>query len=270
MSLELKSLHFIETVAKNSKQPLYAGNSGGKDSAVMEHLLQKSGIEYFSQYANTTMDPPGTIKHIRTNYPHTKIIHPEESFYQLVERKGLPTRLTRFCCEVLKENVSIGKMNFEGVRSAESTSRQNRDYIQCDTRKSMQRAQHIYPIYDWRDKDIWEYIRKNKIELAPAYSNGLHRLGCVGCPLITRKGQRAKEFRLYPRYYEAIKRAIQKGMNNNPQWKISCATNQNADKAMQWWLSGKTIEEYFPYSFEKTEVRWEKKIKYVQFALNLH
>ena len=125
MTLEEKTIQFIQKVAESySNETLYAGNSGGKDSAVLDYLLQKSGIEYTSIYANTTIDPIGTIKHIRVNYPHTIIMQPKETFYQLVERKGLPTRLNRYCCEFLKEYVSVGKIMFEGVRSSESKNRQ--------------------------------------------------------------------------------------------------------------------------------------------------
>jgi phosphoadenosine phosphosulfate reductase len=258
MNLEDKAIKFIKTVANSTDQKLYAGNSGGKDSAVLDYLLQKSGIDYNSFYTNTTIDPPKTISHIRTNYPHTEILQPKETFYQLVERKGLPTRLNRYCCEYLKEYGSVGRMVFEGVRSAESRKRQGRDYIQCDTRKWQKGAKHIYPIYDWSDEDVWDFIAKYKIELPPHYEYA-DRLGCVGCPLVSRKGHREKEFAQYPKYYEAIKKAITKGMANNPQWKITCATDGNGDIAMKWWLSGKTMNEFFDtYSFVKTDVCWKK------------
>lgn len=258
MNLEERAIIFIQTVAKNTDKPLFAGNSGGKDSAVVDYLLQKSEIKYTSIYANTTIDPIGTIKHIRENYPHTIISQPKESFYQLVERKGLPTRLNRYCCERLKEYVSVGKIMFEGVRSAESRGRQNRDYIQCDTRIWQKGSQHVYPIYDWEDSDVWGFIKEKNIKLAPAYSNGLPRLGCVGCPLVSRKGARVEEFKLYPKYYEAIQKAIQKGMDKNPQWKLTCATGGSGDLAMQWWLSGKTMNEFFPGKFNKTIDGWER------------
>jgi len=244
MKIEENAIKFIQTVARNISE-LYAGNSGGKDSAVVDHLLQKAGIKYQSYYTNTTIDPPKTISHIRDNYPHTLILQPELTFYQLVEKKGLPTRLTRFCCEKLKEYGSIGKNVFEGVRSSESKSRQGRDYIQCDNRKWQKGAQHIYPIYDWRDEDVYEYIDKYNIKLAPHYGTGAYRLGCVGCPLVSRKGARQAEFDLYPRYYIAIKNAIGKGMINNPQWKLSQLTKGDPELAMKWWLTGKTMNEYF-------------------------
>jgi phosphoadenosine phosphosulfate reductase len=245
MDNESKSIQFIRKVAEGYTELLYAGNSGGKDSAVLDFLLQKSEIRYQSIYMNTTIDPPGTIGHIRKYYPHTKILQPKLSFYKLVEKKSLPTRINRYCCQYLKEYAGIGVSTFEGIRSAESLNRQGRDYIQCDSRKSMKGAKHIYPLYDWTDKDIWDFIEKNDIKLAPAYSNGLKRLGCVGCPQVTRKGQRAHEFDLYPRYYQAIKNAIQKGMINNPQWKITELSGCDGEKAMQWWLSGKSMNDYF-------------------------
>ncbi len=244
IKLEEQAISFIKIIAKNVKEPLYAGNSGGKDSAVLDFLLQKSNIKYTSIYANTTIDPPKTIQYIKKHYPHTQILQPKETFLELVERKGLPTRLTRFCCEKLKEYVSIGRYMFEGVRSSESRNRQKRDYIQCDNRKWQKGAKHIYPIYDWTDQDVYAFIEKYKIPLAPCYQYQ-KRLGCVGCPLVTRKGAREREFKLYPAYFYAIKKSIIKGMKNNPQWKLSQLTKGDGEVAMRWWLSGKTMNEYF-------------------------
>jgi tRNA(Ile)-lysidine synthase TilS/MesJ len=41
MKLEEKAIKFIQTIARNTNQPLYAGNSGGKDSAVLDLLLHE-------------------------------------------------------------------------------------------------------------------------------------------------------------------------------------------------------------------------------------
>ena len=34
-------------------------------------------------------------------------------------------------------------------------------------------------------------------------------------------------------------------MKENPQWKLSVATKGNAELAIQWWLSKKTMNEFF-------------------------
>lgn len=249
LRLETKAISFIKTVAGAYEgRELFAGNSGGKDSAIVDWLLQLSGIKYHSYHTNTTLDPPGTIPHIKKHYPHTEILKPNETFYQLIRRKGLPTRLNRYCCEHLKEYGSIAKLVFEGVRSAESKNRKGRDYIQCDNRKWQDGAQHIYPIYDWTDIDVWDYIKMKGIILAPHYEEakkmGLTRLGCVGCPLV-KTSIRQKEFELYPKILINITKAIEQGMKENPQWKLSVATGGDAELAIQWWLSGKTMNEFF-------------------------
>ena len=247
MSLQNKinqSKRFLDTVVTNMDN-LYIANSGGKDSTVVYFLAKEIGVTLPVFHNNTTIDPDGTLQFIRETMPDTIINHPKESFYQLVERKGLPTRLNRYCCEILKESGGVGKNTIEGVRSAESKGRQGRDYIQCDTRKSMKGAKHIYPIYDWTDDDVWAFIKTRGLPVAPCYAKGMCRLGCVGCPQISRKGARIREFELYPRRWDACKKAITKGMAQHPQWKITRYTNGDGEKAMQWWLSGRTMVDYF-------------------------
>ena len=254
---EFRAIDFLKKVGE-AYGNLYLGFSGGKDSIVTYDLARRAGISFTAQYGNTTLDPPGVIKFIRDHYPDVQIIHPVESFCKLVERKGLPTRQTRWCCEHLKEYIGIGKNTIQGVRAAESKNRTGRDYIQCDNRKVMKGAQHIYPIYDWSDEEIWEYIREYNLPVPDAYEKGCVRIGCVGC-VLTSIPKRKFEFRLFPRYYDMIKRAIDKGMSNNPQWKLTVACDGDAETAMQWWLSNRSINQYFKdYTFEKINNIWTK------------
>jgi phosphoadenosine phosphosulfate reductase len=230
---------------------LILANSGGKDSTVTYFLIKELGIDIPSFHNVTTIDPNGTIKFIKDNMPDTEIKRPSLSFYELIEKKGLPKRLNRFCCDILKERDGAGKNTIEGVRASESRSRKDRDYIQCDTRKSMKQAQHIYPIYDWTDEDVWEYIKEKDLPIAPCYKLGMKRLGCVGCPLISRKGAREQEFSLYPKRLPAIGKSIKKGMLSNPQWKLSRYCDFDENIAITWWLSGKTMKDFFGYELEK-------------------
>ncbi len=244
------SIKFLHSVYKgyiNSQNGLYLANSGGKDSVVCYHLLKRAGLSIPIIHGNTTFDPPGTLKYIREYMPETLILTPPESFLQLVTRKGLPTRLNRYCCKELKEKYGAGKNTIEGVRAAESTNRTGRDYIECDRRKDMHGAQHIYPIYDWTDTHIWDYIKDNNIQLAPHYAKGFCRLGCVACPQVTRKGIREAELEAYPKYRLALEHAIAKGMANNPHWKISRYTNGNGAEAIDWWLTQFSMRDWWGY-----------------------
>ncbi len=245
-----KKIKFAIKLIRSIDKPLHLAFSGGKDSVVLYDLAVKSGVDFKAFYANTTIDPQGTLGFIRKNYPNVEVLHPKENFYQLVERKGLPTRLSRYCCEKLKEHGSVGKHCLEGVRSAESRGRQGRDYIQCDSRKWQKGAKHIYPIYDWTDAEIWLYIKANNLPVAPCYYNGFERLGCVGCPLVSKKGVRETEFNREPNKLKGIKRAIKKGMRNNPQWKLTQLTQGDPNKAIEWWLSNQTMKEYFKHKIK--------------------
>ena len=75
--------------------------SGGKDSDVILELAKMAGIPYRAIYKNTTIDPSGTIAHAKEM--GAEVIHPKESFFQLIGEKGFPTRISRWCCSVLKE-----------------------------------------------------------------------------------------------------------------------------------------------------------------------
>lgn len=246
-----KSKNLIKVVLnsrnKDFVSKLQLGFSGGKDSNVVYDLVMDIDNSIPCFYANTTIDPPGTLSYIRNNFPNVQVLYPKEGFYSLVRRKGLPTRLGRYCCVILKEYVGVGKNTFEGVRSEESRNREGRDYIQCDNRKSYKGGQHIYPIYDWTEQDVWDYIKIRGIQTNPNYiQNGgcMKRIGCVGCPLAGKK-QRAEEFAHFPKYLEAAKNAIHKGMINNPQWKLTKLSNGNPEVAINWWLSRLTMNEYF-------------------------
>ena len=237
----------INSKDKEFVKKLILGFSGGKDSCVVYDLVMDVDNSIPCYYANTTIDPLGTLPYIKNNFPNVEILYPKESFFQLVKRKGLPTRLTRFCCVYLKEYVGVGKNMFEGIRSEESQKRQGRDYIQCDSRKSYKGGKHIYPIYDWSEKDVWDYIKIRGIKTNPNYiQNGgcMSRIGCVGCPLAGRN-QRLREFEIFPKYLNAAKLAIDKGMKTHPQWKLSELTKGDADLAIQWWLSGETMNDFF-------------------------
>lgn len=256
---EQEAISFIKRVYHVFGGEFYAGNSGGKDSAVLDHLLQRAGIPYQSYHTNTTMDPPGTLRYIRTNYPHTQIMNPKKTFLQLVEDRSLPTRLARYCCGELKEYASIGKQVFLGVRRAESRQRQGRSRIYYDTNKRHKGTIHFYPIYYWTDDEVWDYIDAHQIPIHPAYDQGLERVGCVGCPLAG-VPKRKSEFEKYPKYYNNIRNAIERGMAKNPQWKLTVATDGDADIAMDWWMSNRTINEYFKdYEFYKQDGKWRKR-----------
>lgn len=94
--------------------------SGGKDSDVILELAKMSGIPYRAIYKNTSIDPPGTIAHCKEK--GAEVLAPKIRFFDLVKRKGIPTRRVRFCCEHLKEYKVLDRA-VHGIRRSESYKR---------------------------------------------------------------------------------------------------------------------------------------------------
>lgn len=97
--------------------------SGGKDSDVILQLAKESGIYYKAFYKNTTIDPPGTLRHVREN--GVEVIQPKEKFFALIAKKGFPSFRFRFCCQALKEYKILNTAVW-GVRADESPKRRAR------------------------------------------------------------------------------------------------------------------------------------------------
>lgn len=176
--------------------------SGGKDSDVILHLARLAGIPFTAIYKNTTIDPPGTIKHCQEN--GVQIVQPKNTFFELIDHKGFPTRRARFCCSELKE-YKIKDHAVLGIRREESKARQKR-YAEpqiCRVYSKDSKCKQYFPILFWNKEDIKEYIEQNGIKLHPLYYNddGIidieRRLGCMCCPLAADCGR--SEFQHYPK-----------------------------------------------------------------------
>lgn len=196
------SIKFLQAVSKaKNGEVLELCYSGGKDSDVILALAKMSGIPFRAIYKNTTIDPKGTLEHVRKN--NVEVCQPQKSFFQIIRQKGMPTRQRRFCCEILKE-YKILDTQILGIRTAESNKRKltYKEPSQCRIYKNKGRAEQIYPIINWTNEDVARFVEEYSIQCHPLYyTNGVFdvnkRLGCVGCPLTTRK-QRIQEFKENP------------------------------------------------------------------------
>lgn len=188
--------------------------SGGKDSDVILQLAKEAGINFRAIYKNTTIDPPGTIKHVREM--GVEIRQPKMSFFKLIEKNGFPNRFTRFCCRFLKEYKILDR-NIMGVRKAESTKRAARYVEPTECRYYGSKKEHVeafYPILEWTDDDVLAFILDRKLKLAPVYykKDGTidikRRLGCMCCPMASNR-KRIEQFKEHPGMVKAyIKNGI--------------------------------------------------------------
>ena len=187
--------------------------SGGKDSDVILELAKMAGIPYRAIYKNTTIDPKGTIAHAKEM--GAEVIRPKKTFFQLVSENGFPSRFARFCCSALKE-YKICDRAIQGIRRSESKKRAERykEPEMCRVYSAKEKAKIYLPILEWTDQDVEEFIKERNIKCHPLYYRGeqfdvTQRLGCMGCPLASRK-KRIQFFKDNPKMLKAWIRAGQK------------------------------------------------------------
>lgn len=166
-----QSIRLLQSVQKRYDGEIELAYSGGKDSDVILQLAKEAGIRYKAIYKNTTIDPPGTIAHVKEM--GVEIIRPKENFFQLIAKKGFPNRFSRFCCEVLKEYKILDKTVI-GVRKEESRARKERynEPTECryyGSKKKENHVEQIYPILEWTNEDVRDFILDRGLKLAPVY-----------------------------------------------------------------------------------------------------
>lgn len=234
----------------------YLAFSGGKDSQCIYHLAKEAGVKFDAHNNHTTVDPPELVYFIRENYPDVIVEKPELSMWQLIVKKRMPpTRMVRYCCDVLKEGSGIGRIVVTGVRWAESSKRKNRDVIEIIASRKKDKIKLnsdndedrrmfetcitkskriVNPIIDWEDADVWSYIKSRGIKYCKLYNEGFERLGCVGCPMAGQTG-RERDFKRWPTYRRAYLRAFQKMIDSRiaDGLKTNWKTGQ---EAFDWWM----------------------------------
>ena len=218
----VQAVKLLQVCYKSAGEPLEVAYSGGKDSDVILELAKMSGIEYRAIYKNTTIDPPGTIKHVKEN--GVEIRRPKDTFFSLMSKRGYPNRYKRFCCSVLKE-YKILDNSVMGIRKCESTKRSKMYTEPTACRIYGSKNNHvnaIYPILDWSDEDELEFIVERGIKLHPLYyrEDGsidvTKRLGCMCCPLKYYK-KRLQDFKQYPGMVNAYLRCGNEYLKSHPQ-----------------------------------------------------
>lgn len=237
----------------------YVAYSGGKDSDVVLDLVKRSGCKFDAHYNVSSVDAPETVYYIRNQHPEVSFDFPRDrdgkvvTMWNLIPKHKIPpTRMMRYCCSDLKEVNGKGRLVVTGVRWAESTNRKkNRGLVNIGNRKDRSvtlnndnddtrlMVEHCYrkqktvlnPIIDWEDADVWEYIHSNNLPYNPLYDKGYNRIGCIGCPMNSRRGAELEKF---PKIKELYLRAFRKMLDAYEKeaiWK-------NEDEVYDWYIHG--------------------------------
>lgn len=202
-------------------KPLIITYSGGKDSDVMLHIAEKAGVPMVVQYSVTTVDAPQTTRHVNevfarleskgiTTERHIPMYKGEKTnMWKLIPQKLMPpTRIVRYCCDVLKEQSTPNRLICTGVRWDESKARTSRSVFEvrgvnkksalnftlqhtkdvfyeskaldegnapndldCKLIENAKKNNNIIcnPIIDWTNNMVWEYIHSENIPYNDLY-----------------------------------------------------------------------------------------------------
>lgn len=226
----------IEFQNKRKDKKSIVAFSGGKDSIVLKDLCKRAGIECEFVYSQTSADPPELIYYIREHHKDV-IISPYDKFedgrpitmWNLIPIKLMPpTRIVRYCCDVLKERTgNEGDTVFLGVRWDESNKRKKLPMVGFWKGKTV-----VRPIIEWTDEDIWEYIHKYKLPYCKLYDQGFKRVGCIGCPL---SSNQVKELNLYPQFKKNYIKAFDRMLEERYRRGKQCQW-QSGEEVMKWWI----------------------------------
>lgn len=178
--------------------------SGGKDSQVTLDLVSRviPHEKFTPVFTNTGMELPCTLelmetteKYYRKKYPGFKLeqAKSDKSALEMWKSYGPPSRMNRWCCSVLKTALFGRKMKellqlssqprlvvFEGVRNDESAKRAA--YNRVGEGVKHVNLINCRPILKWNATETYLYMYKNGIQINPAYTLGLTRVGCGVCP----------------------------------------------------------------------------------------
>ena len=254
------------------KKPLMVTYSGGKDSQVLVALAERAGINFEVVNSHTTADAPETVYFIREQFKAMEergikcsIVMPRYkdkpvSMWTLIPQKLMPpTRLVRYCCDVLKENTGKNRFIATGVRWAESARRKNSRGVMAVMHKdpakriilmddndekrqlfetcNLKGKMTVNPIVDWSNADVWSYIHSEVLPTNPLYQCGFERVGCVGCPLGGYKHQ-CRDFAKYPKFKEAYIRTFQRMLDirEKLQMQNDTAEWKTGEDVFHWWI----------------------------------
>lgn len=248
------------------EKPLIVTTSGGKDSSVCVELAQIAGIPFEVQHNHTTADAPETVYFVRNefkrleekgikctiNYPVYK--GKPTSMWDLIPQKKIPpTRIVRYCCDVLKERGGVNRFISTGVRWEESTKRKERGIYEAVPKKKENRMKLnndndenrrlfetcqlkakriVNPIIDWTEEDVWDFLHERKCPVNPLYCEQ-SRVGCIGCPMAG-KG-RTKQFQRWPKYKQMYMRAFEKMIKARKENGLKNIF-ETAQEVFNWWM----------------------------------
>jgi len=180
-----RSLSLISRAWREYGEQLVVANSLGKDSVAVWHLAKRVSPKIRGFIVTTRFKPVETKQFMReqvAKYPELRVFSSEEE---------IPDRLYETdpdrCCDILKvkpTRQAVKEMDVKcwvtGLRCTEGRTRT--DFKEVEERDVG--LIKLNPILIWYEREVWQYLALNKVDVNPLYAKGYRSLGCLPCTKI--------------------------------------------------------------------------------------
>ena len=181
-----RSLSLIEKAYRKFGDSLVVANSLGKDSVAVWHLAKRVSPAIKGFIVTTRYKPPETIQFMQdqvAEYPEMRVFQNDEEIPSKLYEKD-----PNLCCDILKVQPTrwaIEEMSVEcwvtGLRCTEGRTRV--DFKEVEERD--EGLIKLNPILIWKEREVWQYLALNGVDVNPLYAEGYRSLGCAPCTHIT-------------------------------------------------------------------------------------
>lgn len=177
-----RALALIDQAYKEFGDGLAVANSLGKDSSVIWHLAKRVDPKIRGFIITTRFKPTETKKFMAeevARYPELEVFSNDEE----IPDKLYATDPDK-CCELLKvqpTRQAVKEMNVAcwvtGLRCTEGRTRTDYKEVQ-ELDKGLIK---LNPILIWYEREVWQYLALNRVNVNPFYLEGYRSLGCAPC-----------------------------------------------------------------------------------------
>jgi phosphoadenosine phosphosulfate reductase len=183
--------NILSWIFKNYPKKVFGTTSFGANGLVLLDLVNKikKGIPFY--FINTGYHFQETID-ILTNYKKKgfKIL---EIFPDVEDSRHILRDMgSDVCCSINKVEplrkilkINKGKIWISAVSRYQSANRKNFRFIEPQDYHIIK----IAPMLVWKEDEIWNYIKKNKLVYNTLYDRGYKSIGCEPCTTIVNEGE---------------------------------------------------------------------------------
>lgn len=178
-------------VASKSVPICVCWTGGGKDSAVLLHLVEQT-LDTFPSllFIDSATEFPETYT-ILDQYRKTHSVFIETA--RMCDELQSNSNAQCSCTEGKIQAIERAVLQYDlsliavGIRRDEHTARAQESFVH--TYKTHER---LHPILQFTEADIWAYIKAFEVDVNPLYKKGYRSLGCIRCTSMAKEGDRER------------------------------------------------------------------------------